>query len=51
MNDGSALRITNREATGYDKEGNVVDVVTVMLKDTEGNYYDPMYFQVPDLFK
>lgn len=50
VNDGSALRIVNREAMGYDDNGKVVDVVTVMLKTLDGSYYDPMYIQVPDLF-
>lgn len=50
VNDGSPLRIVNREATGYGDDGKVVDVVTVMLKDVNGNYYDPMYFPVPALF-
>ena len=51
INDGSALRITNREASGVDDKGNVVDVVTIMLKDLEGNDYDPMKIQVPNYFK
>ena len=50
VNDGSALRIVNREAMGYDDDGKVVDVVTVMLKALDDSYYDPMYFPVPDLF-
>jgi hypothetical protein len=50
VNDGSPLRIVNREAMGYDDTGKVADVVTVMLKTLDGSYYDPMYFPVPDLF-
>jgi hypothetical protein len=51
VNDGSPLRVQNREATGFNSEtGKVEDVVTILLKDTDGNYYDPMYFQVPNHF-
>lgn len=50
VNDGSPLRVINREATGVDENGDVLDVVTVMLKDIDGNYYDPMYFPVPNYF-
>ncbi|MBO5980561.1 MAG: hypothetical protein J6Q12_09070 [Bacteroidales bacterium] len=49
VNDGSPLRIVNREAMGYADDGTVADVVTVMLKTLDGSYYDPMYIQVPDL--
>ena len=51
INNGEALHVTNRQAGGLDEEGNVLDVVTVMLKDVNGNYYDPMYFPVPNYFK
>lgn len=50
INDGSALRVVNRQATGLNDAGEVMDVVTIMLKDVDGNYYDPMYFQVPNYF-
>ena len=51
VNDGSALKIVNREAMGIDDTGNVVDKVTVLLKDANGNYYAPMVIQVPNYFK
>lgn len=51
VNDGSALTITNRTAIGVDDSGKVVDKVTVVLVDSEGNYYEPMYIQVPNYFK
>ena len=35
---------------GVDDDGVVGDIVTVMLKDTAGNYYEPMYFLVPNHF-
>lgn len=49
-NDGSALQITNRDAIGPDDAGVVADDVVVMFKDLEGNYYEPMYFPVPNYF-
>ena len=49
-NDGSALRVTNREAMGPDENGEIMDMVTVVLKDGEGNYYQPIYIQVPNYF-
>lgn len=51
VNDGSALHVTNREAMGPDDEGVVIDTVTVVLKDGEGNYYEPIYIPVPNYFK
>lgn len=51
VNDGNALRVSTRKASGVDENGNVMDVVTVMLKDLDGNYYDPMYFPVPNHYK
>lgn len=50
VNDGSAIRVSTRYATGLDENGNVMDVVTVMLKGLDGSYYDPMYFPVPNYF-
>lgn len=50
VNDGSAVRVSTRYATGLDENGNVMDVVTVMLKGLDGSYYDPMYFPVPNYF-
>ena len=51
VNDGNGLTMTNPSATGVDENGNVVDKVIVMLVDTEGNYYEPMYINVPNYFK
>ena len=51
INDGSPLTVTNPYATGVDEEGNIPDRVIVMLKDAEGNYYHPMYFEVPNYFE
>ena len=51
VNEGQALEITNKQATGLDDAGNVMDKVTVMLKDANGNYFEPMYIQVPNYFK
>ena len=50
VNDGSALRIVNREAMGLSEEGVVMDKVIVLLKDTAGNYYAPMTIDVPNYF-
>jgi hypothetical protein len=51
INDGSALRVINREASGPDDKGVIRDVVTILLKDLDGNYYDPIKIQVPNYFK
>lgn len=51
INDGSALTITNREAFGLDENKNVVDKITILLKDQAGNYYAPMVIQVPNYFE
>ena len=51
VNDGSALHVTNREAMGPDDNGVVIDTVTVVLKDGQGNYYEPIYIPVPNKFK
>lgn len=50
-NKGDALRMLNRNATGLDSNGNVVDKVTVVLKDMSGNYYEQMTIEVPNYFK
>lgn len=50
VNEGEPLTIFNPEASGV-KDGIVIDKVTVLLKDTNGNYYDPMYIQVPNYFE
>lgn len=49
-NDGSALYMMNPYATGVNDKGLIPDRVIVMLKDLQGNYYEPMYFEVPDYF-
>lgn len=51
INDGSALTITNREAFGLDENKNVVDKLTILLKDQAGNYYAPMVIQVPNYYE
>lgn len=49
-NKGGALEISNPYGIGPNDEGDVNDAVIVVLKDLQGNYYEPMYFQVPDYF-
>lgn len=49
-NDGSYLNINVPYATGLNDEGEVVDDVFVMLKDSQGNYYEPMKYEVPNYF-
>lgn len=51
VNEGNALRMVNRTATGVDSEGNVVDKVTIVLKDLNNNYYAPIVIDVPNYFK
>lgn len=51
VNTGEPLVISCHEATGPNDAGEVEDDVIVMLKDAAGNYFEPMYFQVPNLFK
>jgi hypothetical protein len=50
-NDGSPLRVSTPYATGVNEDGIIPDRVIVMLKDLDGNYYEPMYFEVPNYFK
>jgi hypothetical protein len=50
INNGDGVTVTQPYATGPDDTGHVADVVIVMLKDIEGNYYEPMYFPVPNYF-
>jgi hypothetical protein len=50
VNNGGAVTITQPYAIGPDDTGYVADAVIVMLKDLEGNYYEPMYFPVPNYF-
>ena len=49
-NNGSDLEITNPYAGGPNDEGVISDAVVVVLRDAQGNYYEPMYFPVPDYF-
>lgn len=50
-NNGEALHMENHYAAGLDDEGLVLDDVFVVLKDADGNYYEPMKFEVPNYFK
>lgn len=50
INDGSPLLVTQREGIGMNDAGEVQDAVIVVLKDTEGNYYAPMFFPVENHF-
>lgn len=50
VNDGAALKVINRNAIGVNDQGEVVDQVILVLKDNEGNYYEPMIFAVPNYF-
>ena len=52
VNDGTAVELQNRNATGIDQQTKeVVDKVIVVLVDAKGNYYAPMYINVPNYFK
>ena len=51
VNNGDALHVVDREATGLDTNGNVVEQVTVVLRDKDGNYYEPIYIPVPNYFE
>lgn len=51
INNGDALYMEQHYASGPDDDGNVADDVIVVLKDLQGNYYEPMVFPVPDYFK
>lgn len=50
-NDGQPLEMANPYANGINDEGLIPDRVIVMLKDLQGNYYHPMYFEVPNYFE
>lgn len=50
-NTGEPIRIMTPYATGVNEDGVIPDRVIVMFKDLEGNYYEPMFFEVPNLFK
>ena len=49
-NEGAPVKLIQREAIGPDDAGIVMDDVIVMLKDKDGNYFEPMYFPVPNYF-
>ena len=51
VNDGSSLVVNSPYATGKNEDGIIPDRVVVMLKDLDGNYYEPMFFEVPDYFE
>ena len=51
INDGSYLHMEQHYASGPNDEDEVVDDVFVVFKDTQGNYYHPMKFDVPNYFK
>ena len=51
VNDGSPIKVFTGSAIGVDEKGEVHDRVIVMFKDKQGNYYEPMYFEVPNYFK
>ena len=38
-------------STIIDETGNVADKVYVMLKDLDGNYFEPMTIEVPNYYK
>ena len=50
INEGQPLRVSTPYATGVNEDGIIPDRVIVMLKDQNGNYYEPMYFEVPNYF-
>ena len=50
-NDGNGIIISNPYGSGVDSKGVIHDRVIVMFKDLKGNYYEPMYIEVPNYFK
>ena len=50
VNNGAPLYVMNPYAMGIDDKGELHDRVIVMLKDRQGNYFEPMYFEVPNYF-
>lgn len=50
-NDGKGVVVSTPYATGVNEDGIIPDRVIVMLKDLDGNYYEPMYFEVPNYFQ
>lgn len=51
INNGEPLYMENHYASGVGDEGKVLDDVFVVFKDAQGNYYEPMGFEVPNYFK
>ena len=52
FNSGEPLFISNPYAMGISAEtGKVADRVIVVLRDLQGNYYEPMSIEVPDYFE
>ena len=50
-NANEPLYMEHHYGLGKDDDGNVQDVVYVVLKDAAGNYFEPMKFPVEDHFK
>ena len=50
-NNGEALEFYQPYGIGPNEQGQVMDDVFVVLKDKQGNYYEPMKFEVPNEFK
>ena len=48
---GCDVGSTYTKAVILDENGVIVDAVTVVLKDGQGNYYQPIYIPVPNYFK
>lgn len=51
FNNGQPLYMMNPYAMGINDKGELHDRVVVMLKDRQGNYFEPMYFEVPNYFE
>ena len=50
-NNGEGLYMENHYASGPNDQNVVPDDVFVVFKDADGNYYEPMGFEVPNYFK
>ena len=50
-NDGKGIDMYQPYANGLNDAGEVTDRVVVMFKDLQGNYYEPMFFEVPNYFE
>lgn len=50
-NTGEALYMEQHYASGPNEDGVVIDDVIVVFKDAQGNYYEPMFFEVPNSFR